>query len=323
MKPRIHRPIRSVGPTAFTLIELLVVIAIIALLISILLPSLQNAREQAKTVACGQNLHQIGLGLQYAFDEHQAYPKWDDGSTAGSPGHKRIMSTWIDVLYVNRYIDTWDIGYCEKDARPDPVNVARGTSWNFNYPTPLGGGRGADYSYGIAVPLASWGGKTADMDFEREKFDGNRILAADGWWTWMHGLSAHALDGVGFDYPYWGSNTVGYRHGNRASPAANLLLRDGSVRKLTVRTSDRYSNGDLRGVRPDTEFFWRQREHTNIGYASPHNAITIDEQPFEGGNNRYPESTTYEWPDLLDPDYFTSENLWPQEVARHKGWTPN
>ena len=59
----------------FTLIELLVVIAIIALLVSILLPSLNMARELAKRTACASNLGGIGKAIQlYAADNDQEYP---------------------------------------------------------------------------------------------------------------------------------------------------------------------------------------------------------------------------------------------------------
>ncbi len=65
--------LRRVG--GFTLIELLVVVSILALLIGILLPSLRNARSQAKRVTCGANLKGIGIAMQgYLTDFNDIYP---------------------------------------------------------------------------------------------------------------------------------------------------------------------------------------------------------------------------------------------------------
>lgn len=61
---------------AFTLIELLVVVSIIALLVSILLPSLQRAREQTRRVVCASNIRNLYLGLtMYAQDNNGRFPK--------------------------------------------------------------------------------------------------------------------------------------------------------------------------------------------------------------------------------------------------------
>jgi len=100
----------------FTLIELLVVVAIISLLVSILLPSLNGAKELARTVVCLSNLRSIGTGalLYTEDDDRRTWPlPWmprvpvDPGVSHGWPE----LLLWPEVLrpYCG---DVWDFNNC-------------------------------------------------------------------------------------------------------------------------------------------------------------------------------------------------------------------
>ena len=78
-------------PRAFTLIEVLVVVGIVAILVSMLLPSLSAARAQAKAVVCTSNIRQIILANEYYKDEYRGV------YCPGASGFLRNLQRWHGV----------------------------------------------------------------------------------------------------------------------------------------------------------------------------------------------------------------------------------
>jgi prepilin-type N-terminal cleavage/methylation domain-containing protein/prepilin-type processing-associated H-X9-DG protein len=93
----------------FTLVELLVVIAIIGILVALLLPAVQAAREAARRIKCGNNLKQFGLAFHNYHDVYQALP------TGGDNGPTNCCDA--DAARVDRYNWTFHIlPYLEQPA---------------------------------------------------------------------------------------------------------------------------------------------------------------------------------------------------------------
>ena len=100
----------------FTLIELLVVIAIIALLLSIILPSLKKAKEKAREVICKSYLKQWGyVSVMYAEDSEGKMP---DGATASA-----ASTVWMNIF--RDYYQEPKIRLCPAAVRvsPDPADI--------------------------------------------------------------------------------------------------------------------------------------------------------------------------------------------------------
>jgi len=159
--PSLHC-LRSGRRVGFTLVELLVVIGIIALLISILLPALNKAREAAKTVACLAHLQQINLAMAMYVNEYRGWPAvayYNPGVAQPLPPDLPYGLCYVDFLskYTRNLGWTPDYKYDYLGSKFGPIIRI---PWPFLAPTmfscpsdnnevPLG--QGGSYSYNIGL----------------------------------------------------------------------------------------------------------------------------------------------------------------------------
>ena len=217
---------------AFTLIELLVVVSIIALLMALLLPALEKAREAVQITVCANNQRQILVALHtHATDNEGNFPPGSGyGGYAHTP-HRALRGggDFFDVL-VPEYVEPPDLWYCPggvlfADTNLPPLGQPTGnTFWDF-----LGGGQPGHvyFTQNVYVNLREKGGYT---DIARKLSDpGDWIVVIDGNYFDTTGPSYSYANHPGRAAGFGLGRSVPGRNGYGAPIGLNAGAVDGSV----------------------------------------------------------------------------------------------
>ncbi len=197
------RPFKPTRRRAFTLVELLVVISIIALLISLLLPALAQAKQSAISIQCQARLRSLGqLTIEYADSYEGFYPP------SGYDTNYYRAGEWANLLffmYAGAPVQPTNYGYEGKDGQGKPLPAFDQVKWASLFEDPGALVQNSGYALNYAAnPFVLLGYFSAKKNQPAESLPtsyvvnaGNCILYGDATQNWSNGTNDWLF--------YWGS----------------------------------------------------------------------------------------------------------------------
>jgi prepilin-type N-terminal cleavage/methylation domain-containing protein/prepilin-type processing-associated H-X9-DG protein len=251
---------RTARREGFTLVELLVVIGIIALLISILLPSLSKAREHANTLKCLSNMRQIAQAAAAYSSQNKNYllpaDVMDDNFPVTLP-YQDVSESWETILVVDKYLPyppstSTTVPPGDDNVFRCPTGVlemAAQSQFSGTLPASRTDAQGAMGSMSTSIRMQpnltvfSWYGINATNDgtiplpYTRCRIDtSNRVTGMSKTTRVRHPTDfVFIFDGLyGFNYVTTNANRINARHGNKK--LTNCAFVDGHAETVPTRS---------------------------------------------------------------------------------------
>lgn len=188
--PRLSFP--RAKPASFSLIELLVAVTIISILAAILMAALGDVRERGNRAKCLNNIRQIGLGIEYYQDDHDAYYPIAPPNAPYDFGDKNI---YMNILASNHFQSSFGVFRCPSNRNEwsmEKRTNSLGHRMDYEINNGVWGKRSGENQYmpGSVVvlydfPPPNWFGFGIESNCPHPRSGGINAYFADGHAAWL------------------------------------------------------------------------------------------------------------------------------------------